>query len=158
MLRRRTDVDHERIGLLGYSMGANASIYALPEMQPIRAAMLVQPVRATTFAQNLAVQVHGSVGHLLAQLAGPVHQLAGAPPLQSIDPTGIAPKLGETRTWYIQGSGDPWGNLAETEAMASATPNALPLTVVPARDRYEGYLFVERHLDEVAAFFRENLL
>lgn len=157
MLRARLDVDSERIGVLGYSMGANATMYALPDAQPVRAAMLVQPVRATTFAEQLAIGVHGSVGALLSHLAGPIHQLAGAPPLQAIDPTLVAPQLGPTRVWYIQGSDDPWGSVAEVQAMAAATPNALPVTLVAAQDRYEGYLFVERNLAAVVAFFQENL-
>ena len=58
---------------------------------------------------------------------------------------------------YVQGTGDPWGTMEDVEAMAAATPNALPVVRFPSAGRYEGYRYVNEAVDDVAAFFREHL-
>jgi uncharacterized protein len=157
MLRKRRDVDSKRIGAIGYSMGANTVLYGVPRCQPIRAAIAVQPVRADSFARNFARTLLGPVGPALTQLAAPLHQAFGAPPLAQIDPVRVAPHLGTTALLYIQGSGDPWGALADVRAMAAATPNARPVIVAPSTDRFGGYLYVNEHMGEIVAFFKEHL-
>src|SRR5262245_53105813 len=126
MLRKRPDVDRQRIGAIGYSMGGNTIIYGIPRCQPIRAAIAVQPTSGTVFAPNLARTQLGPAGPLLAKLAEPLHGAFGAPPLAQVAPAHAAAHLGETRMLYIQGSGDLWGSLADVQAIADATPNALP--------------------------------
>jgi uncharacterized protein len=157
MLRKRPDVDRGRIGAIGYSMGGNTIIYGIPRCQPIRAAIAVQPTSGTVFAPNLARQLLGPAGPLLAKLAEPLHGAFGAPPLAQVDPTRAAPHLGETRMLYIQGNGDQWGSLADVQAIADATPNALPLVVAPSSERFGGYRYINEHPDEVVRFFEENL-
>lgn len=156
-LRQRRDVDGARIGAIGYSMGANTIIYGIPQCQPIRAAIAVQPVRAATFARLMARTELGPLGPALSVGAGLIHQLFGAPPLHTIDPATPARELGATVVQYIQGSGDPWSSLADVQAMVAATPAALPLIVAPSTDRYEGYLYINANLEEVTAFFRRHL-
>jgi uncharacterized protein len=157
MLRKRPDVDRHRIGAIGYSMGGNTLIYGIPRCQPIRAAIAVQPTSGTVFAPNLARTQLGPAGPLLAKLAEPLHAAFGAPPLAQVAPARAAPHLGETRMLYIQGSGDKWGSLADAEAIAAATPNALPLVVAPSTERFGGYTYVNQHLDEIVGFFKESL-
>lgn len=157
MLRARPEVDGERIGAIGFSMGANTLMYGIPEAQPIRAAVAVQPVRVSTFASNLVDQTFGAVGPQLLSIAERLHESFGSPPLRSIDPTAAAAQLGDTAMLYIQGSGDPWGTLTDVEAMAAVTPNARPVVVAPSEDRFGGYLYVNRHLDDLVAFFKEHL-
>ncbi len=155
MLRQRPDVDGTRIGAIGYSMGANTLLYGIPQCQPIRAAIAIQPVRPATFAPHFARSELGPLGPLLLRLAGPIHQAFGAPPLHTIDPVEAARGLGPTMVQYVQGSGDPWGTLADVQAMVTATPHALPLIVAPSSERYEGYLYLNNHPEEVIAFFRQ---
>jgi dienelactone hydrolase len=157
MLRKRPDVDRRRIGAIGYSMGANAVIYAIPRCQPIRAAVAVQPTSAPVFEPRLARTTMGPAGPLLAKLAEPLHMAFGAPPHAEIAPARAAANLGETRMLYIQGSGDQWGTVEDVRSIAQATPNAQPLVVAPSQDRFGGYLYVEEHLDEIVGFFEQNL-
>jgi len=156
-LRTRGDVDSQRIGLIGYSMGANTVLYALPQIQPIRAAVLIQPVRIATFARNFAAANLGFVGPFLLQLSEPFYRAFGGPPLNAIDPTGAAALAGETTLLFIQGDGDPWGSIAEVRQMAEAAPRARPLVAVPSSDRYGGYQYVGEHSAEIIAYFREIL-
>jgi pimeloyl-ACP methyl ester carboxylesterase len=156
-LRTRSEVDVQRIGLIGYSMGANTVLYALPHIQPIRAAVVVQPVRIATFAPHFAAAILGPIGPLLLSLAEPLYRAFGGPPLNAIDPTGAAALSGETTLLFIQGDNDPWGSLAEVGQMVAAAPHARPLVTVPSMDRYGGYQYVGQHRTEIVAFFRELL-
>ncbi len=85
-LRRRPDVDPARVGVLGFSMGGNAVVFACArdDEQAIRAAVAVQPVRPSVFAPRFAAtllgpllapygeaEVVGDVWHVL-RASGPV--------------------------------------------------------------------------------------
>jgi pimeloyl-ACP methyl ester carboxylesterase len=157
LLRKRNDVDRGRIGAIGYSMGGNTIIYGIPRCQPIRAAIAVQPTSGAVFALNIARNLFGSAGPLLAKLAEPLHGAFGAPALAQVAPARAAAHLGETRMLYIQGSGDQWGSLADVQAIADATPHALPLVVAPSTERFGGYSYVNQHLHEIVGFFEEHL-
>ncbi|MBK9711220.1 MAG: alpha/beta fold hydrolase [Kouleothrix sp.] len=157
MLRKRPEVDGKRIGVIGYSMGANTAIYGIPRCQPIRAAVAVQPTSIGVYAPNLARTMLGPAGPSLAKLAEPLCRAFGAPAFAQIAPARAAPLLGPTKLLYIQGDGDQWGSLADAQAIAAATPSARPLIVAPSTDRFGGYLYVNEHLDEIVSFFEENL-
>ncbi len=156
-LRRRPEVDPERIGALGYSMGANAVMYGIPRCQPIRAAKLIQPTNAGIFARNMVRETIGPPGPLLLSIGGALHQAMGGPPLDKIDPVVPAALLGSTVIQYVQGEGDPWGTMADVESMVKVTPEALPLVVAPSTDRYDGYHYVNNKLPDVLAFFQRHL-
>ncbi|MCZ7669949.1 MAG: alpha/beta fold hydrolase [Chloroflexi bacterium] len=51
-LNARSDVDPERIGVIGFSMGANSLIYALPQTAQIKAGIAIQPVTVSTYSQK----------------------------------------------------------------------------------------------------------
>ncbi|MEM8530497.1 MAG: alpha/beta fold hydrolase [Chloroflexota bacterium] len=157
MLRQRNDVDGERIGAIGYSMGANSLIYGIPLCQPIRAAIAIQPVRITTFAHNFTRMLLGPVGPSLFSTAVPLHQALGGPSLTQVNPASVAYDLGETEVLYVQGSGDRWGTLEDVQAMADATPRTQPVVVVPSTERYGGYHYVNEQIDTVIAFFQQRL-
>lgn len=156
LLRGRPEVDGARIGVLGFSMGANTAIFGIPRCQPIRAAVAVQPVRPSTFSARFSRTFLGPLGPALSKLALPLHEACGAPPLAEIDPISAAAQLGDTALLYIQGSGDPWGTLEDVEAMAAATPNARPVVVAPGENRYDGYLYLHQHPDVLVRFFQEH--
>jgi hypothetical protein len=47
--------------------------------------------------------------------------------------------------------------MADVEAMAAATPHALPVVRFPTTGRYEGYRYISEALDDVVGFFAANL-
>ena len=51
-LNARSDVDSERIGAIGFSMGANSLLYALPQTDRIKAGIAVQPMTASVYSQK----------------------------------------------------------------------------------------------------------
>ena len=157
MLRRRRDVDPERIGAIGFSMGANTLIYGIPRSQPIRAAIAVQPTSPGVFAPRLARTVIGPAGPAMLRLVEPLYRAAGGPPLAQIDLVRAAEHLRETRMLYIQSTGDQLGTVADAQAIAWATPYALPLVLHPSAERFGGYLYVGEHASEITRFFSEHL-
>ncbi|HMO57322.1 MAG TPA: alpha/beta fold hydrolase [Roseiflexaceae bacterium] len=156
-LRNQPEVAGDRIGALGYSMGANTLIYGIPTCQPIRAAVAVQPVRISTFMRNFCRDQFGVFGPLLAAAAAPMPRLLGGPALTTIDPAQAASALGETELLYIQGVGDPWGSITEVAELAAAAPRARPVVGVPSRDRYGGYQYVAHERRAIVDFFHETL-
>jgi pimeloyl-ACP methyl ester carboxylesterase len=156
-LRARPEVDGDRLGLIGFSMGANTVLYGLREVQPVRAAVLVQPVRANTYAEKLVTTSLGPAGAAMLRMAEPIYRAFGGPPLDTIDPTGAAALSGETATLFLQGDGDPWGSVDEVRAMVEASPGSRPLLTVPSTDRFQGYQYVCERPGEVLAFLGETL-
>lgn len=158
MLRERSDVDSARIGLIGFSMGANAALYAIPRCQPIRAAVAVQPVKGTTFARAFTSDILGTLGPVIARFTGTVLESFGGPLLSEVNPVVPASHLGDTAVLYVQGNGDPWSSEAEVREMVAATPNARELQMFPSSDRFGGYLFANQRSDDVVRFFEEELM
>lgn len=157
-LRGRSDVVADKLALLGYSMGANAVLYALPEQRDVRAAVLVQPVRVATFAPAFTSAVLGPAGPSLLRMSELVYRALGGPELDSIDPTSAARRVEKTRLLFIQSSHDPWSSLAEVRAMAQASTATTGLIEVPSSDRFTGYQYVARHSAEIVEFIREALV
>ena len=156
-LRTRPDVDPVRIGILGTSMGGNTALEAAPYCQPIPAMLLVQPNRAGTFISRFARDHLGKRGPSILHPTDWSYAALRAPRPSKADPAAAARLLTETVCKYVQGTGDPWGTMADVEAMVAATPRVLPLVKYPSTGRYEGYRYITEYADDVAAFFTEYL-
>ncbi len=156
-LRGRPDVDGGRIGALGCSMGANTILYGVPSCQPVSAVLAVQPARLATFNRNFGRTEFGPIGPALVKPIDLLYLVLRAPRPSRHDPAIPARDLGDTVVRYVQGTGDPWGTMADVEAMAAATPNALPVVRFPTEERYEGYRYIETALEDVVGFFREHV-
>ena len=155
--RGRADVDGERIGGLGTSMGANAMLYGTPKCQPVKALLAIQPARIAHFSRNFARTELGPAGPAVAKSMNLVYGLMRAPLPKNQNPAIPARNLGDTVVKYVQGTGDPWGEMGDVEAMSDATPNTLGVVRYPSAERYEGYRYVNEAVDDVAGFFREHL-
>jgi hypothetical protein len=156
-VRSRPEVDGERIGAIGTSMGGNIIIYGTPECQPIKALLAVQPTRLTVFNTNFARTELGPLGPTLMKPVELVYRLMGAPAPSKHDPAVPARRLGSTVVQYVQGTGDPWGTMEVIEEFSAATPNSLGVVAFPSAGRYEGYRYVSERVDDVVGFFREHL-
>jgi dienelactone hydrolase len=156
-LRGRREVDGARIGALGFSMGANTVIFGARAAQPLRAAVLVQPVAVGTFLPRFLAHKLRPLAPLMRVLAGPLMRVFGGPPIAQIDPRRAVAQLGDTEVLFIQGEGDQWGVLEEVRQMVEGAPNARSLLVAPSNERYGGYTYVTDHPEEVVQFFREAL-
>jgi dienelactone hydrolase len=156
-LRGRNDVDPERIGALGTSAGANTVMYAIPDGPPVKAFLAVQPTRLPVFNRHFSRDVLGPLGPAAAASTDMLYLLMRAPLPSRHDPSTVAPKLGDTVVQYVQGTGDPWGEMGIVEEFSSLTPRSLGVIRYPSTGRYEGYQYVSKEAEAVAAFFTAHL-
>ena len=156
-LRSRPDVDGERIGAIGTSMGGNIVIYGTPACQPIKAILAIQPTKLAVFNTNFARDELGPLGPASLAPIDWMYALMRLPRPTKHDPGLAAPDLDGTVVQYVQGTGDPWGTMEIIDGFAAATPNALPVVRFPSAGRYEGYRYVSERVDDVVGFFREHL-
>jgi len=155
-LRGRAEVDPDRVSALGTSAGANTVMYAIPDGPPVRALLAVQPTRLPVFNRNFAREVLGPLGPAAARSTDLLYVLLRAPLPSRHDPADVAPLLGPTVVQYVQGTGDPWGEMAIVQEFSDLTPHSLGVLAYPSAGRYEGYQYVSREAAAVAAFFAAN--
>lgn len=156
--RSRSDVDGGRIGVIGMSAGGNTAFYGAPHCQPIRAVLAVQPTKVRRFNARFALDEVGALGPLLAESADIVNVAMRAPLYRRHDPAKPLARLGETVVQFVQGAGDPWGELSVVEAFSAATPRSLGVHIYPSPSgRYEGYRYVSEETAQVVAFFTAHL-
>ncbi len=153
----RDDIENERLGVVGFSSGANALLYALSQTNQIQAAVAVQPVSPRTFSERYARWLVGPLGKPILWLVDLVYQVASGMRLQAIEPTFAAAGAGNTPILFIQGTGDPWGSVENVAEMAAAAPNSAAPLFVDTNGRYGGYQYAINHPEITAAFFREHI-
>lgn len=153
----RPDVDPERIGVVGFSTGANALLYALPRTARITAAVAVQPVTPRLFSQRYAAYFLGPLGKIVLSLTELIYRVAGGLRWSAIDPVFAATGAGDTPVLYVQGRGDPWGSVENISQMAAATANAPEPLLVDAGGRAGAYEYLMERPEILDAYFREYL-
>ncbi len=156
-LNGRDDVDNNRIGVIGFSMGATTVLYALPQTSAIRAAVAVQPVTPGKFARQLTTSLFGAPGNVIRILAELIYQIFGGPRLSGLLPAFVVSGAGSTPVLFVQGKGDPWGSVEDVSQMAQMTPCAQQLLIVSSQDRFEGYQYIIDNPKVVTAFFKQHL-
>ncbi len=156
--RSRADVDGERIGVIGMSAGGNTAFYGTPHCQPIRAILAVQPTRVRRFNARFALDEIGVLGPLIAAGTDVANVILRAPRFRDHDPAVPLADLGATVVQFVQGAGDPWGEMSVVEAFSAATPGTRGVHIHPSpAGRYEGYRYVSDEVDRVVAFFTDNV-
>lgn len=156
-LNRRPEVDPERIGAIGFSMGANTVLYTLPQTRQIKAAVAVQPTSVTVFAGRFAADMLGIVGKVVLPLTQWMYQMAGGLPFAELRPSAAASGAGDVPVLYVQGSGDKWGSMADVSQMAAVTPRPSGPLFPETTHRFEGYQYVIDNPKIVLAFFEQHL-
>lgn len=156
-LQGRSDVALNRIGAIGFSAGANAVLYALPQTDQIQAAVAVQPTSPAHFADRFGAHVFGPLGKVIVPLAELIYQQAGGDQFKAYRPGTAAAQAGKTPVLYVQGLGDPWGSADDVRQMAAATQAASGPLLVESTDRYGGYQYLIDNPAIASAFFEQHL-
>lgn len=156
-LKDRDDVNADKIGVVGFSVGANTLLYALPYTKDIKAGVAVQPTTPSVFAEGFASYLLGSLGKLVMPLAEMFYVAAGGIRLADYRPAAAAAGAGDTPVLFVQGEGDRWGNVADVEGMAASAPRGGRALVVEGMHRFDGYQHVLDHPGLVLDFFETNL-
>jgi pimeloyl-ACP methyl ester carboxylesterase len=156
-LEGRDDVDVEKIGVVGFSIGANAGLFALPQTKKIRALVAVQPMTPSIFSQRLASDFLGIFGSVVRILAELIYRLFGGPRTAGLVPAFAASGAGDTPVMFLQGTGDNWGSTEDVSNMADATPRAQELLFVSSTHRFDGYQYLVDNPGVASAFFEHYL-
>lgn len=156
-LNGRSGVDPERIGVIGFSMGANALLYALPQTNQIQAAVAVQPTTVAPFSQRLAHDLLGLLGQILLPVVELLYQAAGGLHWRANQPSFAAAGAGQTPIFFIQGNGDRWGDVEDVARMAKAAPNGRGPLFVDSDDRFTGYQYPTNNPKVLLSFFEQEL-
>lgn len=152
-LATRPDADAARIGVIGFSMGANAVLYALPQTEAIRAAIAVQPTTAATYAAGYAHDLLGPAGGVARPLVEGLYAAFGGARLGGLQPSFAAAGAGETPVLFIQAKGDRWGSMADAERLRAATPGGEGPLYVDGRHRYDGFQYLIENPRLAVTFF-----
>ncbi len=156
-LQSREDVDSERIGAMGFSMGANAILFALPQTNQVRAVFLAQPMTPALFARRASRDLFGIFGWLIGTTSALFYRLFSGQRLEGIVPAFAAGGSGDVPAFYLQGTGDEWGSVEDVSVMADRTPATQRLLFVNSQHRFDGYTYVLDHPALAAGFFKEHL-
>lgn len=157
-LQGRSDVAADRIGVVAFSLGANALLYALPRTGSIRAAVAVQPATASIFAERFAEDVLGGVGqYLILPLTETAYSLASGMNLSALQPAFAASGAGETPVLYVQTKHDEWGSVEDVKRMAAATPCGEGPLYVDGTHHYHGFQYVIDNPKVLVAFFEQHM-
>ena len=156
-VRSRSEVNTGRIGLVGFSTGANVVLYTLPRTTEVQAAVVVQPTSMAIFLKRYSAYMLGPLGYLVLPLAELLYRAAGGPALASMRPSMVAAGIDETPVLFVQGEGDDWGTTEDVAAMAAATPQGRGPLFVETADRAGGYQYVVDRPGIVTAFLEQHL-
>lgn len=155
-LADREAVDRTRLGVVGFSAGANALLYALPQTDLVQAAVAVQPTTPAVFAARYARYLFGPVAPILAGLVDLMYQRAGGVKLSAYQPSFVAAGIHDTPVLYVQGKGDAWGSMEDVVRIAAATPETQGPLFVDSIHRYGGYQYVVDNPKILTAFFEQH--
>jgi uncharacterized protein len=153
----RPDVDAQRIGAVGFSMGGNAVLYSLPQTEMLAAAVVIQPTSPDIFARRFSQHLFGPLGGPVLAVAKQMITLSSGFRLGSVDPRFVVPGGGSAPVLFVQGQGDPWGSVTNVAEMAQSYPTAVDLLLIDTNDRYSGYQYIVDHPELLDSFFSDYL-
>lgn len=156
-LATRPDVNMQRIGVIGFSVGANTLLYTLAQTHAIKAAVAVQPTTAAVFNKRFGRDILGVATAVILPLVSKSYQAVGGLSLNEIRPDTAVSQAGHVPVLYIQGSGDPWGDPDDVSNMAAATPEAVGPLFVETTGRFAGYQYLIDNPKIATSFFEQHL-
>lgn len=152
----RKDVNPNLIGVVGFSIGANAALFAMPQTNLIKAIVAVQPTTPSLFSLRLLNDIFGVFGMPIRLIVEFVYRIFGGPRLIGIDPAFAVSSVQDTPVLYIQGVGDNWGSPEDVSNMANATPSAQEMLFVNSSHRFDGYSYIIENPGPACAFFKQH--
>ncbi|HOU39668.1 MAG TPA: alpha/beta fold hydrolase [Promineifilum sp.] len=163
-LQTRPEVDAARLGAIGFSMGANAILYALARTDNLRAAIAVQPMTMTTYSEGYAADLLGPLAAVVQPLVATAYGAITGIPLRALQPAFAASgaAAGEdgrslTPVLFVQCKADRWGSLADAERLAAATPASEGPLYVDGDHRYQGYQYLIDNPRIATTFLEQHL-
>ncbi len=163
-LQARPELDMARIGAIGFSMGANAILYALARTDDLRAAIAVQPMTMTTYSEGYAADLLGPLAVVVQPLVETAYGAITGIPLRALQPAFAAAGAAagndaraQTPVLFLQCKADRWGSLADAERLAAATPASEGPLYVDGDHRYQGYQYLIDNPRIATTFLEQHL-
>lgn len=156
-LQTRPEVDKGCIGVIGFSMGANAILYSLPQTDQITAAIAVQPMTVSHYAERYARDLLGPAGNVVLPLVEATYSAIGGVRLEALQPAFAAAGAGNTPVLFIQGKADRWGSIEDANRLREATPEGEGPLYVDGEHRYQGYRYLIENPRIAVTFFERYL-
>jgi len=163
-LQTRPEVDAARLGAIGFSMGANAILYALARTDNLRAAIAVQPMTMTTYSEGYAADLLGPLAVVVQPLVEAAYGAITGIPLRALQPAFAAAGAAagndaraQTPVLFVQCKADRWGSLADAERLAAATPASEGPLYVDGDHRYQGYQYLIDNPRIATTFLEQHL-
>jgi dienelactone hydrolase len=156
-LHTRPEVDPARIGAIGFSMGANAILYTLPQTGQLAAAIAVQPTTAATYTERYAEDLLGMPGKVIAPLVESAYAAFSGVSLNALQPAFAAAGAGATPVLFIQCKTDRWGSIEDANHLRAATPEGEGPLYVDGAHRYEGYHYLIENPRIAVAYFEQYM-
>jgi pimeloyl-ACP methyl ester carboxylesterase len=153
----RDDVAAERLGVIGFSMGANATLFTLPRTELVQAAVVVQPMSPSVFANRYSLRIIGPLTKPVLALVKFLYRLAGGLSFSAMDPIFAAGGSGEMPVLFIQGNGDTWGSAKNVADMVAVSPTRVEPVYIETFGRFGGYQYAIDHPEILDAFFSKYL-
>lgn len=152
-LRTRPEVDKTRIGAIGFSMGANAILYALPQTDQVGAAIAVQPMTIGTYAEGYAEDLLGMPSKFILPLVDAAYAAVSGVSLSALQPGFAAAGAGSTPVLFVQCKEDRWGSLEDADRLRAVTPVGEGPLYVDGDHRYQGYQYMIENPRIAVTFF-----
>ena len=156
-LQTRPEVDAQRLGAIGFSIGANAILYALTQTEDLRAAIAVQPTTMATYHEGYAADLLGPAAEVVRPLVETAYGAISGVPLRALQPAFAAAGAHPTPVLFIQCKADRWGSLDDARQLAAATPGGEGPLFVDGDHRYQGYQYLIDN-PRIAVTFLEQYL
>jgi dienelactone hydrolase len=156
-IQARPEVSPERVGVIGFSMGANAVLYALPRTDQIGAAIAVQPTTVATYAEGFAADLLGGWGRVVLPLVESSYSAFSGIHLAALQPSFAAAGGGATPVLFVQCKADRWGSIADADQLRAATPGGEGPLYVDGDHRYRGFQYLIENPRIAVAFFEQHI-
>jgi dienelactone hydrolase len=156
-LNTRPEVNASRIGAIGFSMGANAILYALPQTSQLAAAIAVQPTTASTYTERYADDLLGLPGKIISPVVETAYAAIGGVSLGALQPAFAAAGGAETPVLFVQCKTDRWGSIEDANLLRAATPGGEGPLYVDGAHRYQGYQYLIENPRVALAFFEQYM-
>lgn len=152
-LQTRPEVDKGRIGAIGFSMGANAILYAIAQTDQLGAAVAVQPMTVGTYGKGYAEDLLGLPGRAVLPVVEATYSALSGVTIGALQPGFAAAGAGSTPVLFIQCKQDHWGSLDDAARLCSVTPEGEGPLYVDGIHRYEGFQYLVENPRVAVSFF-----
>lgn len=156
-LQTRPEVDGSRIGAIGFSMGANAILYAMAQTDQLGAAIAVQPMTIGTYVKGYTGDLLGLPGRALLPLVETAYSAVSGVSIGALQPGFAVAGAGQTPVLFVQCKEDHWGSPDDTARLRAVTPEGEGPLYVDGIHRYEGYQYLIENPRVAVTFFERHI-